>query len=149
MPRFPASPGQPSSASLTILVFLSPLPPVVTDETLSFIQKSRRLLVVLSPNYVLQGTQALLELKAGLENMAWKGSIRVILVQYKAIRQSKVKELQQAKAALTVIKWKGEKSKYPKGRFWKQLQVELPLKKHPWGSGLAEQERSYCPMGHV
>ncbi|XP_019388459.1 PREDICTED: interleukin-1 receptor accessory protein isoform X2 [Crocodylus porosus] len=122
---------------------------IVTDETLGFIQKSRRLLVVLSPNYVLQGTQALLELKAGLENMAWKGSIRVILVQYKAIRQSKVKELQRAKAALTVIKWKGEKSKYPKGRFWKQLQVELPLKKHSCGSGLAEQELSYCPMGHV
>ncbi|KAM6260463.1 interleukin-1 receptor accessory protein isoform 1-T3 [Spheniscus humboldti] len=102
---------------------------IVTDETLSFIQKSRRLLVVLSPNYVLQGTQALLELKAGLENMASKGNIKVILVQYKAIRKSKVKELKQAKAALTVIKWKGEKSKFPKGRFWKQLQVEMPVKK--------------------
>ncbi|XP_009080616.1 PREDICTED: interleukin-1 receptor accessory protein [Acanthisitta chloris] len=102
---------------------------IVTDETLSFIQKSRRLLVVLSPNYVLQGTQALLELKAGLENMASKGNIKVILVQYKAIKKSKVKELKQAKAALTVIKWKGEKSKFPKGRFWKQLQVEMPVKK--------------------
>ncbi|XP_063264120.1 interleukin-1 receptor accessory protein-like isoform X1 [Prinia subflava] len=102
---------------------------IVTDETLSFIQKSRRLLVVLSPNYVLQGTQALLELKAGLENMASKGNIKVILVQYKAIKKSKVKELKQAKAALNVIKWKGEKSKFPKGRFWKQLQVEMPVKK--------------------
>ncbi|XP_074768145.1 interleukin-1 receptor accessory protein isoform X2 [Athene noctua] len=102
---------------------------IVTDETLSFIQKSRRLLVVLSPNYVLQGTQALLELKAGLENMASKGNIKVILVQYKAIKKSKVKELKQAKAALTVIKWKGEKSKFPKGRFWRQLVVEMPVKK--------------------
>ncbi|XP_068020164.1 interleukin-1 receptor accessory protein isoform X4 [Melanerpes formicivorus] len=102
---------------------------IVTDETLSFIQKSRRLLVVLSPNYILQGTQALLELKAGLENMASKGNIKVILVQYKAIKKSKVKELKQAQAALTVIKWKGEKSKFPKGRFWKQLQVEMPVKK--------------------
>ncbi|XP_040469044.1 interleukin-1 receptor accessory protein isoform X1 [Falco naumanni] len=102
---------------------------IVTDETLSFIQKSRRLLVVLSPNYVLQGTQALLELKAGLENMASKGNIKVILVQYKAIKKSKVKELKQAKAALTVIKWKGEKSKFPKGRFWNQLRVEMPVKK--------------------
>ncbi|XP_027643031.2 interleukin-1 receptor accessory protein isoform X1 [Falco peregrinus] len=102
---------------------------IVTDETLSFIQKSRRLLVVLSPNYVLQGTQALLELKAGLENMASKGNIKVILVQYKAIKKSKVKELKQAKAALTVIKWKGEKSKFPKSRFWNQLRVEMPVKK--------------------
>ncbi|XP_010144907.1 PREDICTED: interleukin-1 receptor accessory protein [Eurypyga helias] len=102
---------------------------IVTDETLSFIQKSRHLLVVLSPNYVMQGTQALLELKAGLENMASKGNIKVILVQYKAIKKSKVKELKQAKTALNVIKWKGEKSKFPKGRFWKQLQVEMPVKK--------------------
>ncbi|XP_062462260.1 interleukin-1 receptor accessory protein isoform X2 [Pezoporus occidentalis] len=102
---------------------------IVTDETLSFIQKSRRLLVVLSPNYVLQGTQALLELKAGLENMASKGNIKVILVQYKAIKQSKVKELKKAMAALTVIKWKGEKSKFPKGRFWNQLWVEMPVTK--------------------
>uniref|UniRef100_A0A452IEH8 Interleukin-1 receptor accessory protein n=1 Tax=Gopherus agassizii TaxID=38772 RepID=A0A452IEH8_9SAUR len=115
---------------------------IVTDETLSFIQKSRRLLVVLSPNYVLQGTQALLELKAGLENMASQGSIRVILVQYKAIKKSKVKELKQAKTALTVIKWKGEKSKYPRGRFWKQLQVEMPLKKKTRRTTISEQELS-------
>uniref|UniRef100_A0A8B9FIL0 Interleukin 1 receptor accessory protein n=1 Tax=Amazona collaria TaxID=241587 RepID=A0A8B9FIL0_9PSIT len=102
---------------------------IVTDETLSFIQKSRRLLVVLSPNYVLQGTQALLELKAGLENMASKGNIKVILVQYKAIKKSTVKELKKAMAALTVIKWKGEKSKFPKGRFWNQLWVEMPVEK--------------------
>lgn len=86
-------------------------------------------MVVLSPNYVLQGTQALLELKAGLENMASKGTIKVVLVQYEAIKKSKVKELRQAKAALNVIKWKGEKSSYPRGRFWKQLLVQMPLKK--------------------
>nr|XP_033814908.1 interleukin-1 receptor accessory protein isoform X2 [Geotrypetes seraphini] len=103
---------------------------IITDETLSFLKKSRRLLVVLSPNYVLQGTQALLELKAGLENMASKGSIKVILVQYRPIKNSqKVKELKRAQAVLTVIKWKGEKSKYPGGRFWKQLHVALPVKK--------------------
>uniref|UniRef100_A0A8B9EES7 Interleukin-1 receptor accessory protein n=1 Tax=Anser cygnoides TaxID=8845 RepID=A0A8B9EES7_ANSCY len=116
---------------------------IVTDETLSFIQKSQRLLVVLSPNYVSQGTQALLELKAGLENMASKGNIKVILVQYKAIKKSTVKELKQAKAALTIIKWKGEKSKFPKVRFWKQLQVEMPVKKIATSSSLHGKDPSY------
>lgn len=83
---------------------------------------------MLSPNYVLQGTQALLEFKAGLENMASQGTIKVILVQYKPVKKSKVKELRQAKAVLTVIKWKGEKSRYPSGRFWKELLVKLPVK---------------------
>lgn len=123
--------------------------PVVTDETLSFIQKSRRLLVVLSPNYVLQGTQALLELKAGLENMASRGSINVILVQYKAVKETKVKELKRAKTVLTVIKWKGEKSKYPQGRFWKQLQVAMPVKKSPRWSRSCEQGLTYSSLKNV
>ncbi|CAJ0938918.1 unnamed protein product, partial [Ranitomeya imitator] len=103
---------------------------IVTDETLSFIKKSRRLLVVISPCYVHQGTQALLELKAGLENMASQGNIRLVLVKYKSIKnREKVKELKLAQSVLSVIKWKGEKSKYPGGRFWKQLHVALPVKK--------------------
>ncbi|KAL7991155.1 hypothetical protein Chor_012810 [Crotalus horridus] len=109
---------------------------IVTDETLSFIQRSRRLLVVFSPNYVLRGTQALLEFKAGLENMASQGTIKVILVQYKPVKKSQVKELRRAKTVLTVIKWKGEKSRYPSGRFWKELLVKLPVKsrtKNLWG----------------
>ncbi|NP_001417237.1 interleukin-1 receptor accessory protein isoform X2 [Bos indicus] len=122
---------------------------IVTDETLSFIQKSRRLLVVLSPNYVLQGTQALLELKAGLENMASRGSINVILVQYKAVKETKVKELKRAKTVLTVIKWKGEKSKYPQGRFWKQLQVAMPVKKSPRWSRSCEQGLTYSSLKNV
>ncbi|XP_006871933.1 PREDICTED: interleukin-1 receptor accessory protein isoform X2 [Chrysochloris asiatica] len=122
---------------------------IVTDETLSFIKKSRRLLVVLSPNYVLQGTQALLELKAGLENMASRGNINVILVQYKAVKEMKVKELKRAKTVLTVIKWKGEKSKYPQGRFWKQLQVAMPVKRsHRWSSS-DEQGLSYSSLKNV
>ncbi|XP_072264337.1 interleukin-1 receptor accessory protein isoform X2 [Pyxicephalus adspersus] len=103
---------------------------IITDETLSFIKKSRRLLVVISPSYVCQGTQALLELKAGLENMASQGNIRLILVQYKAIKnKKKVKELKLAQSVLSVIKWKGEKSKHPGSRFWKELHVVLPVKK--------------------
>ncbi|XP_073088015.1 interleukin-1 receptor accessory protein isoform X3 [Manis javanica] len=122
---------------------------IVTDETLSFIQKSRRLLVVLSPNYVLQGTQALLELKAGLESMASRGNINVILVQYKAVKDTKVKELKRAKTVLTVIKWKGEKSKYPQGRFWKQLQVAMPVKRSSRWSRGGEQGLSYSSLKNV
>ncbi|RXM35123.1 Interleukin-1 receptor accessory protein [Acipenser ruthenus] len=58
----------------------------ITDETLGFIRRSRRLIVVLSPNYLRQGTQALLELKAGLDNMAQSGSVRVILVQFRPVK---------------------------------------------------------------
>lgn len=144
----PSSPMVLDSSGPTLIPLVFSFP-VVTDETLSFIQKSRRLLVVLSPNYVLQGTQALLELKAGLENMASRGNINVILVQYKAVKEMKVKELKRAKTVLTVIKWKGEKSKYPQGRFWKQLQVAMPVKKSSRRSSSDKQGLSYSSLKNV
>uniref|UniRef100_A0A3P8XAJ9 Interleukin 1 receptor accessory protein n=1 Tax=Esox lucius TaxID=8010 RepID=A0A3P8XAJ9_ESOLU len=102
----------------------------ITDETLSFVGRSRRLLVVLSPGYGLQGTQALLELKAGLDSMAWGGHLRVILVQYKPLgREDWVCELKRARVALVLVLWQGEKSMDLSSRFWKRLQVELPVRR--------------------
>ncbi|KPP62395.1 interleukin 1 receptor accessory protein precursor-like [Scleropages formosus] len=101
----------------------------ITDETLSFVGRSRCLIVVLSPAYALQGTQALLELKAGLDSMALGGDLRVILVQYQPVSRSNwVQELRRARVALALIRWKGEKSAHLSSHFWKQLQVELPIK---------------------
>ncbi|XP_078266032.1 interleukin-1 receptor accessory protein-like isoform X2 [Rhinoraja longicauda] len=102
---------------------------VITDETLSCIWKSRRLVVVLSPNYMVQGTQALLELKAGTERMVNSGQFRVILVELQPVRNAgRVAELKRLKAVMTTIKWKGEKSRDPRSRFWKQLRVSLPTR---------------------
>lgn len=90
--------------------------------------RSRRLLVVAGPGYGHLGSQALLELKAGIDNMALGGHLRVILVQYRRVqRQSWVKELRRARLALTLIQWQGDKSKQLTSRFWKQLRLELPI----------------------
>lgn len=84
--------------------------------------------MVLGPGYGCRGSQALLELKAGIDNMALGGHLRVILVQYRCIqRQGWVKELRRARMALTLVRWQGEKSKELTSRFWKQLRVELPV----------------------
>ncbi|KAG7219364.1 hypothetical protein INR49_009449 [Caranx melampygus] len=84
----------------------------ITDETLSFVARSRRLLVVISPGYASKGSQALLELKAGIDGMALDGHLRVILVQYKPVhRQGWVKELRQAWVALALVQWQGTSPK--------------------------------------
>ncbi|XP_029027614.1 interleukin-1 receptor accessory protein [Betta splendens] len=102
----------------------------ITDETLSFVARSRRLLVVLSPGYASQGSQALLELKAGIDSMARGGHLRVILVQYKPLlRKGWVKELRRARVALTLVRWKEHKSSELTSRFWKRLRVELPVRR--------------------
>ncbi|XP_046892508.1 interleukin-1 receptor accessory protein-like [Hypomesus transpacificus] len=102
----------------------------ITDETLNFVGRSRRLLVVLSPGYGLQGTQPLLELKAGLDSMAWGGQLRVILLQYKPLnRDSWVRELRRARLALVLVRWQGDKSVSLSSRFWKRLRLELPVRR--------------------
>ncbi|XP_076026445.1 interleukin-1 receptor accessory protein isoform X2 [Genypterus blacodes] len=101
---------------------------IITDETLSFVARSRRLLVVVSPDYASKGSQALLELKAGIDSMALDGHLRVILVQYRSVqRQGWVRELRRARLALALVRWQGDKSRELTSRFWKRLRVELPV----------------------
>ncbi|XP_072110990.1 interleukin-1 receptor accessory protein-like isoform X1 [Mobula birostris] len=103
---------------------------VITDETLACIWRSRRLVVVLSPDYLTNGTQALLELRAGTERMASTGQIRVILVEFRPVEKvSHVAELRRLKAVMATIKWRGERSQDPKSKFWKQLRVSLPTRR--------------------
>ncbi|XP_057206751.1 interleukin-1 receptor accessory protein isoform X2 [Triplophysa rosa] len=111
----------------------------ITDDTLRFVGLSRRLVVVVSPCSAVRGTQALLELQAGLTSMMQGGSLRVVLIQFKPVRrQSWVKELRQARLALTLIRWKGEKSAPVSSRFWKQLQLELPMRRHTQHTALTK-----------
>ncbi|KAL6471912.1 hypothetical protein MHYP_G00205620 [Metynnis hypsauchen] len=102
----------------------------ITDETLRFVGRSRRLVIVVSALSAVRGTQALLELQAGLV-MLRGGHLRVVLIQYKPVnKQCWVKELRRARVALTLIRWQGEKSLPLSSHFWKQLQLELPVRKH-------------------
>ncbi|XP_072315381.1 interleukin-1 receptor accessory protein-like [Eucyclogobius newberryi] len=108
----------------------------ITDETLSFVARSRRLLVVVSPGYASQGSQALLELKAGIDGMALGGHLRVILVQYRPVKRKVwVRELRRARVALALVRWQGDKSKELTSRFWKRLRVELPLRQDSGANG--------------
>uniref|UniRef100_A0A8B9GS20 Interleukin 1 receptor accessory protein n=1 Tax=Astyanax mexicanus TaxID=7994 RepID=A0A8B9GS20_ASTMX len=100
----------------------------ITDETLRFVGRSRRLVVVVSSLSAVRGTQALLELQAGLE-MLRLGRLRVVLIQYKPVqKECWVKELRRARIALALIRWKGEKSVPLSSCFWKELQLQLPIR---------------------
>ncbi|XP_028320609.1 interleukin-1 receptor accessory protein-like isoform X2 [Gouania willdenowi] len=103
----------------------------ITDETLSFVSRSRRLLVVLSGDYGCRGSQALLELQAGIDSMARVGNLRVILIQYRQTPRNwpPLRELRRARLALVLIRWKGAESEQLTSRFWKRLRVELPVRR--------------------
>lgn len=102
----------------------------ITDETLLFVNRSRRQIVVVSPEWEVQGTQAMLELRAGLDRMMCGTGLRVILVQYRPIRRHGwVQELRRVRGVLALVRWEGERSQELSSRFWKRLQVELPLRR--------------------
>lgn len=108
--------------------------------------RSRRLLVVLGPGYARQGSQALLELKAGVDGLAG-GHLRLILLQYKRVRRREwVRELRRARVALAVVRWQGESSREMTSRFWKKLRLELPVRRMQAGRGESGAEAGLAPL---
>ncbi|XP_061538674.1 interleukin-1 receptor accessory protein-like isoform X2 [Phycodurus eques] len=103
----------------------------ITDETLRFVARSRRLALVPGPGYARRGSQGLLELKAGVDGLAG-GHLRLILIQYEPVRRQEwVRELRRARVALATVRWRGERSRESTSRFWKKLRLELPVRRPP------------------
>lgn len=112
----------------------------VTEETLQFVSRSRRLLVILSACSAFRDAQALLEVRAGVSAMLRGGNVKLVLVQFKPTRTTHdksqkqdthkcVKELRRARMALALVRWEGEKSSSLTSHFWKKLQLQLPVRK--------------------
>ncbi|KAF7699761.1 interleukin-1 receptor accessory protein isoform X3 [Silurus meridionalis] len=111
----------------------------VTEETLQFVSRSRRLLVILSACSAFRDAQALLEVRAGVSAMLHGGSMKLVLIQLKESRATRnkshkpdthqcVKELRRARIASALIQWEGEKSSSLTSHFWKKLQLQLPVR---------------------
>lgn len=84
------------------------------------------MLVVLSPDYLLERSISMLEFKLGLlcqNNIATK----LVVVEYRPLQQSHP-SIQQLKESVAFVPWKGEKSKRPGSKFWKALRLALPLR---------------------
>lgn len=111
----------------------------VSEETLQFVSRSRRLLVILSACSAFRDAQALLEVRAGVSAMLRGGSVRLVLVQFKPTRATSdgshkqnthkcVKELRRARIALALVRWEGDKSASLTSHFWKKLRLQLPVR---------------------
>ncbi|XP_062873224.1 interleukin-1 receptor accessory protein isoform X2 [Trichomycterus rosablanca] len=110
----------------------------VTEETLQFVSRSRRLLVILSACSAFRDGQALLEFRAGVAAMLHGASVKLVLIQFKSGNKDTtkhtskthtcVKELQRARIALAVVRWEGEKSTPLTSHFWKRLRLQLPVR---------------------
>ncbi|XP_051966989.1 interleukin-1 receptor accessory protein-like 1-B [Xyrauchen texanus] len=97
------------------------------------VDQSKRLIIVMTPNYVVQRGWSIFELETRLRNMLVTGEIKVIIIECAELRgimnYQEVEALKHTIKLLTVIKWPGPKSSKLNSKFWKQLQYEMPFKR--------------------
>ncbi|KAM4888527.1 interleukin-1 receptor accessory protein isoform 2-T3 [Thomomys bottae] len=106
------------------------------EAVFDFIQRSRRMIVVLSPDYVTEKSISMLEFKLGV---MCQNSIatKLIVVEYRPLEKPHPSIL-QLKESVSFVSWKGEKSKHSGSKFWKALRLALPLRSLSASSGWNE-----------
>ncbi|NWI21626.1 IRPL2 protein, partial [Crypturellus soui] len=97
------------------------------------VEQSRRLIIVLTPDYVLRRGWSIFEMENRLHNMLVSGEIKVILIECTELKGKvnyhEVESLKHTIKLLSVVKWKGPKSSKLNSKFWKRLVFEMPGKR--------------------
>ncbi|KAG8587041.1 hypothetical protein GDO81_005546 [Engystomops pustulosus] len=99
----------------------------LVDEMNSFLEKSRRLIVVLSKG--LTSCKTMFELESGLHKAMVERKIKVILIEFTPLAEQslQLESLQLLKTKSRVI-WKGDESYPLNSRFWTKMQYLMPAK---------------------
>ncbi|XP_066477429.1 interleukin-18 receptor 1 [Tiliqua scincoides] len=99
----------------------------VVDDVQSFIDKSRRLIIILSKNYI--SDKVMFELETGLHKALVEKKIKVIIIEYMPIHDfSFLPKSLELLSSSQVVKWKKDKSLPLNSRFWKKLRCAMPAK---------------------
>ncbi|XP_067349698.1 interleukin-1 receptor accessory protein-like 1 isoform X2 [Channa argus] len=97
------------------------------------VDQSKRLIIVMTPSYVVRRGWSIFELETRLRNMLVTGEIKVILIEcaelHGIMNYQEVEALKHTIKMLTVIKWHGPSSNKLNSKFWKQLLYEMPFKR--------------------
>ncbi|KAM9766959.1 interleukin-1 receptor accessory protein-like 1 isoform 2-T2 [Menidia menidia] len=97
------------------------------------VDQSKRLIIVMTPSFVMRRGWSIFELETRLRNMLVTGEIKVILIECAELRgimnYQEVEALKHTIKMLTVIKWRGPSSNKLNSKFWKQLLYEMPFKR--------------------
>ncbi|XP_004686073.1 PREDICTED: interleukin-18 receptor 1 [Condylura cristata] len=99
----------------------------VVDEVHSLIEKSRRLIIVLSKSYM--SNEVRYELESGLHEALVERKIKVILIEFTSVRDfTFLPQSLELLKSHRVLKWKAEQSLSYNSRFWKDLLYLMPAK---------------------
>uniref|UniRef100_A0AAY4E641 Interleukin 1 receptor accessory protein-like 2 n=1 Tax=Denticeps clupeoides TaxID=299321 RepID=A0AAY4E641_9TELE len=111
---------------------LMPSTVYIEDLTRS-VEQSRRLIIVLTPEFVARRGWSIFQLEPRLHNMLVTGEIKVIMIECadlkSVINYQEVEALKHTIKVLSVVKWRGPKSSQLSSKFWKKVQYEMPVKR--------------------
>ncbi|KAM4694800.1 uncharacterized protein O3C94_005250 [Discoglossus pictus] len=96
------------------------------EAVFEFIQRSRRMIVVLSPDYLTDKSISMLEFKLGIvcQNAVCTS---LIIVEYKPLQGTNT-TISKLKETIPFVCWEGESSRRNSSKFWKGLRLALPLR---------------------
>ncbi|XP_067889942.1 interleukin-18 receptor 1-like isoform X2 [Heterodontus francisci] len=100
------------------------------DNILFYINKCRRLIIILSKEYVDDEYSSTYELMTGLHQVLVERKIKPILIEFKPISNTKSlpESLQLVRRSKRTVKWKGSKSVFKHSYFWKKVRYLMPAK---------------------
>ncbi|XP_072311474.1 uncharacterized protein [Eucyclogobius newberryi] len=109
-------------------------------------QRSRRLLFVLSPEFLAEKSFSLFECRLGLY-LAHAQKANIVTVGYRSVSKLPgVEVVQIRKAAGTMVTWRGKRSESPRSRFWLRLRLSLPVRPLALGRRMIDSTSSHSDL---
>lgn len=147
--KFPSCFSRTDMKLLVKLSFLTlPVCPLsdLSEAILHSMQRSRRLLFVLSPDFLAEKSFSLLECRLGLY-LQHGHQATVVAVVYRSISKLPCVEVAQLRqAAATTVTWRGSRSEPRRSRFWLRLRLALPVRPLAMGRRLIDSTSSHSDL---
>ncbi|XP_055370146.1 uncharacterized protein LOC129605044, partial [Betta splendens] len=118
----------------------------LSESVLQSMQRSRRLLFVLSPDFLADKSFSLLECRLGLYLQHGHRASIVALVLRSVSKLPCVEAAQVRQAAVSTVSWRGARSEPLQSRFWLRLRLTLPVRPLALGRRLIDSTSSHSDL---
>ncbi|XP_047450873.1 uncharacterized protein LOC125013952 [Mugil cephalus] len=118
----------------------------VSESILQSMQRSRRLLFVLSPDFLAEKSFSLLECRLGLYLHHGRRASIVCVTLRSVSKLPCVEVAQLRQAAASSVSWRGGRSEPRRSRFWLRLRLALPVRPLALGRRLIDSTSSHSDL---
>ena len=122
--------------------------PDTAEAIVHCMQRSRRLLVVLSPAYLQPQSHSLLECHLGLY-LHQTRQAQLVTIRYRSLSSLGApcgEATQLRRFSSSTVSWRGERSVPPNSRFWKLLRLALPVRPLALGKRLIDSSSTHSDL---